>query len=100
MEIYSDDSDQKTEMKKSKSTFLKKIRKTLEKFFQAWDFKIPSRYVRISAKNYQESKKRLQNLSNEEKEKKQQCYKNLSEDEKQRLVKYTKKYYRMRKNSL
>ena len=27
-------------------------------------------------------------------------YKNLSEDEKQKLVKYRKKYYKMRKNAL
>ena len=66
----------------------------------------------LSAKYYQENKKKLQkiareryqNLSKEQKEKKQQngceSYKNLSEVEKQKLVEYRKKYYRMRKNAL
>ena len=64
----------------------------------------------LSAKYYQENKERLQqkareryqNLSKKKKkEKKQQngCkrYKNFSEDQKQKLVEYSKKYYRMRK---
>ena len=60
----------------------------------------------LSVKYYQKNKERLQkkryqNLSKEEKEKKQQygreCYKNLSEDEKDKLVEYRKKYYTMRK---
>ena len=66
----------------------------------------------LSAKYYQENKKRLQkkvceryqNLSKEKKEKKRQhgCEhnKNLSEDEKQKLVEYRKEYDRMRKNAL
>ena len=49
----------------------------------------------LSAKYCQENKERYQNLSKEEKEKKQQygreCYKNLSEYEKQKLVEYRKK---------
>ena len=48
--------------------------------------------------------KKYQNLSKEEKEKKEQYgrerYKNLSEDEKQKLVEYRKIYYRMRKSAL
>ena len=63
----------------------------------------------LSAKYYQGNKKkttktfceRYQNLSKEEKQKKQQYgrehYKNLSEAEKQKLVEFRKKYYRMRK---
>ena len=60
----------------------------------------------LSAKYYQENKERLkkkalkrdQNLSKEEKEKKQQYGRaRFSEDEKQKLVQYRKKYYRMRK---
>ena len=47
---------------------------------------------------------RHQTLSKEEKAKKQEYgrkrYKALSEDEKQKLVKYIKKYSRMRKNVL
>ena len=50
------------------------------------------------------TKKSYQNLSKEEKERKQQYgrghYKNLSEDEKQKLVEHRKKHYRMRKNAL
>ena len=65
----------------------------------------------LSAKYYQENKKRLQKkvlkdikiFLKKKKKKKQQygCerYKNLSEDEKQKLVEYRKKYYRMRKNA-
>ena len=53
---------------------------------------------------HKKARKRYQNHSKEEKEKKQQYghegYKNLSEDEKQKLAEYTKKYYRMRKNDL
>ena len=68
----------------------------------------------LSAKYYQQNKenllkkafKRYQNLSKEEKEKNRQYYvtknryKSLSEDEKQELVKYRKKYYRIRKKAL
>ena len=42
-------------------------------------------------------------LKKKKKEKQQyccECYKNISENEKQKLVKYRKKYYRMRKNAL
>ena len=61
----------------------------------------------LSAKSYQENKKRTikksceryQNLSKEEKEKKPQygCkrFNNLSEDEKQKLLEYRRKYYKM-----
>ena len=64
----------------------------------------------LSAIYYQENEERLQkkarkryqNLSKEEREKKRQygCehYKNISKDGKQKLVEYTEKYYRMRKN--
>ena len=64
----------------------------------------------LSAKYYQENKKRLQknvreryqNLSKEEKTQHygRQCYKNLSEDEKNKLVEYTKNYYKMKENAL
>ena len=63
-----------------------------------------------SAKYYQKNKekvekkksrKRYQNLSEEEKNKRQEYgherYKNLSEDEKQKLVEYRKRYYEMLK---
>ena len=64
-----------------------------------------------SAKYYQNNKdykrnarKRYLSLSKKEKRKKRQYgserYKNLPEDKKQRLVKYRKKYYKMRKNAL
>ena len=63
----------------------------------------------LSAKYYQENKetpqkktvrKSYQNLSKEEKKKRQydlEHYKNLSEDKKQKFVKYRKKFYRVRK---
>ena len=66
----------------------------------------------LSAKYYQENNERLlkkaheryQNISKEEKEKKQQygCerYKNLSKDEKQKFVEYRAKYCRKRKNAI
>ena len=66
----------------------------------------------LSARYYQGSETRLQkrareryqNLSKEDKEKKQQygreSYKKFSADGKSKLVEYRKKYYRMRKNTL
>ena len=65
----------------------------------------------LSAKYYLESKERLQkiareryqNLSKEEKEKRQygcERYKNLSEDEKQTLAEYRKKRHRIRKKGI
>ena len=47
---------------------------------------------KLSAKYYQENKKRLQ-------EKARERYQNLSEDQKQKLVKYRKKHYGMRKKA-
>ena len=47
---------------------------------------------KLSAKCYQENKKRLQKKRQYGLER----YKNLSEDEKQKPVEYRKKYYRMR----
>ena len=66
----------------------------------------------LSAKYYHKNKERLQkkacercqNLSTEQKEKKQQdgheCHKSLSENEKNKQVEYRKNYYRMRKSAL
>ena len=66
----------------------------------------------LSAKYYQENKKRLQKklvkdikiFLKKKKEKKQQygCehYKNFSEDETNQLVEYRKRYYKMRKSPL
>ena len=64
-----------------------------------------------SGKYYQNNKEilkkaheRYQNLSEEEKEKKQQYrrerYKNIPEDGKQKLVEYRRKYFKMRENIL
>ena len=55
-------------------------------------------------KTTKKARERYQDLSKEEKWKKQQyhceCYKNLSENEKKKLVDLEKKYYRMTKNAL
>ena len=60
-------------------------------------------YHKNNKRLVKKAQKRYQNLSKEEKEKKEQyghqCYKNLSEHEKQKLVEYRKKYYRIRKNA-
>ena len=58
--------------------------------------------VKKIKKDYKKACERYQNLSKEEKEKKQQYgdepYKNTSEDEKRKLFEYRKKYYRVRRN--
>ena len=60
--------------------------------------------IKITKKDYKKARERHQSLSKEKKETKRQYgherYKNLSEDKKQKLVKYRRKYLKMRKNAL
>ena len=76
-------------------------------FFFLFYFVLNINQLNISKKikkDYKKARKRYQNLSKEEKRRKPQHgyepYKNLPEYEKEKLVEYSKKYFRMRKNVL